>query len=51
MCTRVNSEFSALARRNELSDGTTAVVAVINNRKITVANSTRISLESRTNSL
>ena len=35
---RINTDFSALARKNELSDGSTAVVAVINNRKLTVAN-------------
>lgn len=35
---RVNAEFTALARRNDLNDGTTAVVAVVNNRKLSCAN-------------
>jgi hypothetical protein len=35
---RINTEFSSLARKNDLSDGSTAIVAAINNRKICVAN-------------
>ena len=35
---RVDEEFTSIARRHMLSDGSTAVVAVVHDRKIYVAN-------------